>query len=35
VNIVLDSSIMVAWLYREQAATSVDEIFENLVRATA
>jgi predicted nucleic acid-binding protein len=35
VSIVLDSSITVAWLYREQATTSVDEIFENLVEATA
>ena len=34
-SIVLDSSITVAWLYREQATTSVDEIFENLVEATA
>jgi predicted nucleic acid-binding protein len=35
VSIVLDSSITVAWLYREQATTSVDAIFENLVEATA
>jgi len=35
VSIVLDSSTTVAWLYREQATPSVDEIFENLVEATA
>jgi predicted nucleic acid-binding protein len=32
---VLDSSITVAWLYREEAAKSVDEIFENLIETSA
>jgi predicted nucleic acid-binding protein len=35
VSIVLDSSITVAWLYREQATKTIDEIFENLVQASA
>jgi predicted nucleic acid-binding protein len=35
VSLVLDSSITVAWLYREEATKSVDEIFENLIEASA
>jgi predicted nucleic acid-binding protein len=31
----LDSSITAAWLYREEATKSVDEIFENLIEASA
>jgi predicted nucleic acid-binding protein len=34
-SLVLDSSITVAWLYREEATKSIDEIFENLVGAHA
>lgn len=34
-SLVLDSSITVAWLYREEATKSVDEIFENLIEASA
>jgi predicted nucleic acid-binding protein len=32
---VLDSSITVAWLYREEATKSVDQVFENLIEASA
>jgi predicted nucleic acid-binding protein len=32
---VLDSSITVAWLYREEATKSVDELIENLIQASA
>jgi predicted nucleic acid-binding protein len=35
VSLVLDSSITVAWLYREDATKSVDDIFENLIEASA
>jgi predicted nucleic acid-binding protein len=35
VSLVLDSSITVAWLYREEATKSVDEVFENLIEASA
>jgi predicted nucleic acid-binding protein len=35
VSLVLDSSTTVAWLYREEATKAVDEIFENLIEATA
>jgi predicted nucleic acid-binding protein len=35
VSFVLDSSITVAWLYREEATKSVDELFENLIQASA
>jgi predicted nucleic acid-binding protein len=35
VSLVLDSSITVAWLYREEATKSVDQIFENLIEASA
>jgi predicted nucleic acid-binding protein len=35
VSLVLDSSITVAWLYREEATKTVDTIFENLVQASA
>jgi predicted nucleic acid-binding protein len=35
VSLVLDSSITVAWLYGEEATKSVDEIFENLIEASA
>jgi predicted nucleic acid-binding protein len=35
VSLVLDSSITVAWLYREEATKSVDDIFENLIEASA
>jgi predicted nucleic acid-binding protein len=35
VSLVLDSSITVSWLYREEATKSVDEIFENLIEASA
>jgi predicted nucleic acid-binding protein len=35
VSLVLDSSITVAWLYREEATESVDEIFKNLVEVGA
>jgi predicted nucleic acid-binding protein len=35
VSLVLDSSITVAWLYREEARKVVDEIFENLIEASA
>ncbi len=34
-SLVLDSSITVAWLYREEATKSIDEIFENLIQASA
>lgn len=34
-SLVLDSSITVAWLYREGATKSVDELFENLIQASA
>ena len=34
-SLVLDSSITVAWLYREEATKSVDEVFENLIQASA
>lgn len=34
-SLVLDSSITLAWLYREQATISVDQIFENLIQASA
>lgn len=34
-SLVLDSSITVAWLYREEATKSVDELFENLIQASA
>lgn len=34
-SLVLDSSITVTWLYREEATGSVDEIFENLIEASA
>jgi hypothetical protein len=34
-SLVLDGSITVAWLYREEATKSIDEIFENLVGAHA
>jgi predicted nucleic acid-binding protein len=35
VSFVLDSSITVAWLYREEATKSVDAVFENLIEASA
>jgi predicted nucleic acid-binding protein len=35
VSLVLDSSITVAWLYREEATRSVDELFEDLIEASA
>jgi predicted nucleic acid-binding protein len=35
VSFVLDSSVTVAWLYREEATKSVDEIFENLIETSA
>jgi predicted nucleic acid-binding protein len=35
VSLVLDSSITVAWLYREEATKSIDGIFENLIEASA
>jgi len=35
VSVVLDSSITVAWLYREEATQSVDKIFENLIEDSA
>lgn len=34
-SLVLDSSITVAWLYREEATKSVDQIFEDLIQASA
>jgi predicted nucleic acid-binding protein len=34
-SLVLDSSITVAWLYREEATKAVDEIFENLIETSA
>lgn len=34
-SLVLDSSLTVAWLYREEATKSVDEVFENLIQASA
>jgi predicted nucleic acid-binding protein len=34
-SLVLDSSITVAWLYREEATKSIDEIFENVIEARA
>ena len=34
-SLVLDSSITVAWLYREEATKSVDDIFENLIETSA
>jgi predicted nucleic acid-binding protein len=35
VSLVLDSSITVAWLYREEATQSVDKIFEDLIETSA
>jgi predicted nucleic acid-binding protein len=35
VSLVLDSSITVAWLYREEVTKSVDEIFEHLIETSA
>jgi hypothetical protein len=35
VSLVLDSSITVAWLYREEATKSIDEIVETLIQASA
>jgi predicted nucleic acid-binding protein len=35
VSLVLDSSITLAWLYREGATKPIDEIFENLIEASA
>jgi predicted nucleic acid-binding protein len=32
---VLDSSITVVWLYRDEATILIDEIFENIVQASA
>ncbi len=34
-SLVLDSSITLAWLYREEATESVDEFFENLIQVSA
>ena len=34
-SLVLDSSITLAWLYREEATESADQIFENLIEASA
>ena len=34
-SFVLDSSVTVAWLYREETTKSVDEIFENLIETSA
>ena len=34
-SLVLDSSITVAWLYREEATKSIDEIVETLIQASA
>jgi predicted nucleic acid-binding protein len=34
-SLVLDCSITVAWLYREEATKAVDEIFENLIETSA
>ncbi len=34
-SLVLDSSITVAWLYREEATKSVDDIFEYLIETGA
>jgi predicted nucleic acid-binding protein len=35
VSFVLDSSITVAWLYREEATKAVDELFESLIQVSA
>lgn len=34
-SLVLDSSITVAWLYRDEATKLVDQIFEDLIQASA
>ena len=34
-SLVLDSSITVAWLYREEATKAVDKLFESLIEVSA